>query len=72
MSSPSGADGWAIRDTMLKKVPVWGWVRLYEGPVGCSGTNLEGTPIPLEIQQTWYIEAVQLQFLESIEVNRNR
>jgi hypothetical protein len=51
--------GYNARNPLLKQVAVWGWVRLYEGQVGCGGgANL----------QVWYIDAVQLQYLESIEV----
>lgn len=69
-SSPSDLNGYAVRDTMLKQVAVWGWVQLYEGPVGCGANDLQGTPIPVDTQQVWYIDAVQLQYLESIEVKR--
>jgi hypothetical protein len=70
ISSPSDPSGYAVRNTTLKQVAVWGWVRLYEGPVGCGGTDLQGTPIPMDTEQVWYIDAVQLQYLESIEVKR--
>jgi hypothetical protein len=64
----SDPSGYTVRNPLLKQVTVWGWVRLYEGPVGCGATDLQGTPIPMEPQQVWYIDAVQLQYLESIEV----
>jgi hypothetical protein len=31
ISSPSDPSGYAIRNTILKQVTVWGWVRLYKG-----------------------------------------
>jgi hypothetical protein len=68
IESPSDPSGYAVRNTLLKQVTVWGWVRLYEGPVGCGATDLQRTPIPMDAQQVWYIDAVQLQYLESIEV----
>jgi len=53
------SNGYNARNPLLKQVAVWGWVRLYEGQVGCGGeANI----------QVWYIDAVQLQYLESIEV----
>jgi hypothetical protein len=69
INDPAGLDGRAIRDTLMKQVKIWGWVRLYEGPMGCGSTGSEGTPIPPETKQkVWYIDAVKLQFLESIEI----
>jgi hypothetical protein len=70
ISSPSGPDGRAVRNTMMKGVAVWGWLRLYEGPVGCQHMNAQGTPIPMETKRVWYVDAAQLQFLESIETAR--
>jgi hypothetical protein len=62
------ATGHTITNPLIKKVAVWGWLRLYEGGVGCVFRDLQGTPIPKEIQRVWYVDAVKLQFLESIEV----
>jgi hypothetical protein len=68
ISDPSDPlTGYAVRNTRMKQVAVWGWVRLYEGGVGCIPTDLQGTPIPPPTQRIWYIDAVKLQFLESIE-----
>jgi hypothetical protein len=69
LSSPSGPDGRAIRNTMKKKITVWGWVRLYDGPVGCPSTDLNGEPRPVATGQVWYIDAVKAQFLESVHVD---
>ena len=68
ISQPSDVNGRAMRSTLMKQAIVWGWWRLYEGPIGCGTTNLLGTPNPMQIQQTWYLDAVKLQYLESIEV----
>ena len=70
ISDASDPSGYTVRNPLLKQVALWGWVRLYEGPVGCGGTGLQGTPIPMDTQQVWYLDAVQLQYLESIEVKR--
>jgi len=70
VSSPSDPSGYTVRNTFLKQAAVWGWVRYYEGPVGCGATDLQGTPMPMDTQQVWYLDAVQLQYLESIEVKR--
>ena len=51
-----------------KKAAVWGWWRLYEGPIGCGSFDLQGTPIPMQNQKSWYLDAVKLQWLESIAV----
>ena len=68
ISEPSDANGRVMRNTLMKQAIVWGWWRLYEGPIGCGFTNQLGTPNPMQIQQTWYLDAVELQYLESIEV----
>jgi hypothetical protein len=68
ISSPSDPSGFTVRNPLLKQVAVWGWVRLYEGLVGCGFTDSQGTPVPMDTQRVWYIDAVQLQYLESIEV----
>jgi hypothetical protein len=70
VDSPSDKYGYAIRNTHMKRVAIWGWVRLYEGGVGCQFQDALGTPAPLEAQKVWYIDAAQLQYLESIDVNR--
>ena len=64
-------DWGTIHNTMEKKAAVWGWWRLYEDPIGCGQIDLQGTPIPptsMPNQQSWYLDAVKLQWLESIEV----
>ena len=68
VSDPTDLTGRAIRNTMMKQAVVWGWWRLYDGPLGCGSVNAQGTPIPPPNQQTWYLDAVKLQYLESIEV----
>jgi hypothetical protein len=60
--------GYAVGDPYGKQMAVWGWWSRYEGPVGCTGSNGQGTPQPPDNQVVWYLNAVQLQFLESIEV----
>jgi hypothetical protein len=65
------SDWGTIRNTMEKKAAVWGWWRLYEDPIGCGQIDPQGTPIPptmMPNQQSWYLDAVKLQWLESIEV----
>jgi hypothetical protein len=69
LDSPSGPDGRAIRNTMMKKIAVWGWVRLYVGPIGCPTTGTDGEPRPMETHRVWYIDAATAQFLESVEVD---
>jgi len=66
LSLISNAEGYTIRNPYGKRVAVWGWWRLYTGPWGCPLKNALGTPEPF--QPHWYLDAVQLQFLESIEV----
>jgi hypothetical protein len=71
MSSPSDRDGRELYDVMMKKVAVSGWWQLYKDPIGCGQIDPQGTPIPPTMepnQQTWYLYAVKLQWLESIAV----
>jgi hypothetical protein len=64
----SDACGNTLKNPLEKKVALRGWVRLYNGPVDCVGYHENGTPVPLESKQVWYIEAMELQFLENIDV----
>lgn len=49
-----------------KQAVVWGWWRLYDGPIGCGGFDSLGTPIPpTQSIQSWYVDAVKFQWLES-------
>jgi hypothetical protein len=68
VSGPSDLFGRAIYNVMMKKAAVWGWWRLYEGPIGCESFDLQGTPIPIQNQKSWYLDAMKLQWLESIAV----
>ena len=54
-------NGSMVSNPLNKLVAIWGWVRLYDGIVGCR---------PTDVKKVWYIDVVQLQFLERIEVNR--
>jgi hypothetical protein len=58
--------GGIMYNTMMKKAAVWGWWKLYEGPIGCWPTDFQGTSTPN--RQSWYLDAVKLQWLESIKV----
>ena len=56
---------------MHKQLAVRGWVRLWEGALGCGYRNAQGTVIPQEpVKRVWYIEAVRAQYMESIEPQR--
>ena len=53
----------------IKQAAVWGWWRLYDGPIGCGEFDSRGTPIPpTQTTQSWYVDAVKFQWLESIAV----
>jgi hypothetical protein len=67
VGGPSDVYGRAIYNVMMKKAAVWGWWRLYKGPIGCEAF-IQSTPKAMQNQQTWYLDAVNLQWLESIAV----
>ncbi len=71
-SSPTGPDGRFVRDIWNKKLAVRAWVRLYEGGVGCGYQNGQGTPEAKDTKRVWYLDAVQAQYLESVEPQPTR
>ncbi len=50
---------------MKELITLHGWLRRYDGPVGCPGLDAQGQP-----QYRWYFEAVQLDSTASIEWHR--
>jgi hypothetical protein len=57
---------------MKELITLHGWLRRYDGPVGCPGFDQQGHSLldQMEQQHVWYFEAVQLDSTASIEWHR--
>jgi hypothetical protein len=62
----ANSEGYTIKNPYGKRVAVWGWWRLFKGQWGCPKMDASGNPVPAEPH--WYLDAIQIQFLEKIEV----